>query len=231
MSTNTLPLTQVIEKQQNVPSQKSMLLKMLPGMLINTGAPFLIYSLASSHMSTVNALLLASAVPLVMTTVELIRKRRVDMMGVLIVLGFVLTAATAYIFNSPKLLLLQSTVVSGLFGLIFLISLLFQKPLLFYVMRSLRCHNDARLIANFNADWEYPQARTFYRVLTSFWGFLMVAHVALQVLFVMTLSVATVVALGSILNVAIIGGGAAFSLYYAYKNRSALQKIKQQRGQ
>ncbi|GHO86299.1 VC0807 family protein [Dictyobacter formicarum] len=230
MSTNTLSLNQATNKSFAT-SKKALLLKALPAMLINTIAPFVVYNIASSHMSTVNALLLASGAPLIMSVVELIRKRHIDVMALLIVLGFVLSAAAAFLFNSPTLLLLQSTIVSALFGLIFLASLLLSRPLLFYVIRSMTCHTDQQRIANFNADWEFAQARFFYRAMTGFWGCLMIAHLGIQIVLVLTLPVASVLAIGSILNLVIILCGAGWSMYYTRKNRFILQQLKQQRDQ
>jgi hypothetical protein len=65
----------------NNSNQGMMLLRMLPTLLINAVAPFLINTLVRPYMSPVNALLLASSVPALFTLGGLIWKKRIDAVG------------------------------------------------------------------------------------------------------------------------------------------------------
>src|SRR5262249_12729110 len=167
MATHTSGLLQVNLKPSNANHNNSGRVmsarRLLPNLLITAGVPFLITILARPYMSTFDVLLLASCVPALYTVGSLLVKRRIDVLGLLVVVGLVLSAIFALVFNSPRLLLLQSATVNGLFGVVMLLSLLFTRPILFYLVRSIMTQNDAQRLASFNADWAFPQVRAFYR--------------------------------------------------------------------
>lgn len=202
---------------------------MLPALLINALLPLLINLLARPYMSTVNALLLASAVPALYTLGSLLWKRHIDLMGVLVVVGLLLTAFFALVFKSPRLLLLQSSAVSGLFGLALLISLFFSRPILFYIVRYFMTQNDPTRSASFNADWSIPQVRTFYRTLTIVWGSVNVAHLLLLALMVFTLPISLMLVVGPLMGFAVIIPVTHWSIHYSRKNKQALAQLRQQR--
>jgi len=233
MLAQTAPLSQVDLKQsygsKNNASRGMMLRRMLPNLLINAVAPFVINTLARPHMSAIDALLLASSVPALFTLGGLVWKKRIDTVGVLVVVSLLLSAVFALVFKSPRLLLLQSSAVSGLFGVVMLISLLFPRPILFYLIRSILTQNDAQRLASFNADWAFPQIRSFYRILTVVWGCLTVAQVLLHALLVFILPISLMLVLGPILNFAVIMPTAHWSMYYFRKNKPIFDQLRQQR--
>lgn len=233
MMAQTSPLTQPLNQTQsymsNNNSRVNMLRQMLPNLLINAVLPLLINILAQPHMSTINALLLASSVPAVFTLGTFLWKRHIDVLGLLVVAGLLLSAAFALLFNSPRLLLLQGSAISGLFGIALLVSLLFPRPILFYIVRSVVAQNDAQRIARFNADWDFPQFRTCYRILTIVWGCLMVAQVILHAILIFTLPIPLMLVLNPILNFCAIIPAAHWSMHYIGKNKPILEQLRQQR--
>src|SRR5437588_10058858 len=160
MLAQTAPLTQPAMKQSyvsnNNKSSATQFQRMLPTLVINAVAPFLINMLAQRYMSTIDALLLASSVPALFTLGGVIWKKHIDAVGMLVVVGLLLSVVFALLFKSPQLLLLQGSAVNGLFGVGMLISLLMPRPALFYIVRSILTQNDPERIASFNADWPSP---------------------------------------------------------------------------
>lgn len=234
MMTQTSPLTQPLDLKQsytnnNTNDRVNMLRQMLPNLLINAVLPLLINILAQPHMSTINALLLASSVPAVFTLGNFIWKRHIDVLGLLVVAGLLLSAVFALVFSSPRLLLLQGSAVSGLFGIAMLVSLLFSRPILFYIVRSVTTQNDTQRIARFNANWAFPQFRTCYRVLTIVWGCLMVAQVILHIVLIFSLPISLMLVLNPILNFGVIIPAAHWSMHYIRKNRPVFEQLRQQR--
>lgn len=233
MATHTASLTHLNTQQSFVNTTNgdrgAMLRRMLPTLLINAVAPFAINMLAQPHMSTINALLLASSVPALFTLGSFIWKKHLDAMGVLVVVGLLLSAAFALLFNSPRLLLLQSNAINGLFGVVMLISLLFSRPVLFYVIRSIMTQNDPERVASFNADWAFPQFRACYRTLTIVWGCVMVAQFALHAFLVFTLPISLMLVLSPILGFAFIMPAAHWSINYFRKNSRVFAELRQQR--
>lgn len=230
--TTTTTLAQINSKQsytnQNNNGRGMMSRQMLPNLLINAAAPFAINLVAQHYMPTIDALLLASSVPAVYTLGSLVWKRRVNVLGLLVVASLLLNAVFALLFHSPRLLLLQSSVVNGLLGVAMLISLFFPRPVLFYLMRSITTQHDAQRIASFNSRWAYPQVRSFYRTLTMVWGCVTVAQVMLVGFLAFSLPISTMLAIGPILNFAIIIPAARWSIHYFRKNRSVFDQIRQQ---
>lgn len=233
MHTHTAPLSQLNVKQaqdsKNTANNSMSAIRMLPTLLINAVVPFSINLLAQPHMSTIDALLLASSVPAVFTLGSFIWKKHIDAIGIIVVANLLLTAVFALVFKSPRLLLLQGSAVNGLFGVAMLLSLLFSRPILFYIVRSILTQNDPQRIANFNADWSFPQVRSFYRLLTIVWGCTTVAQLLLHVILAFTLPISLMLMLSPILNFAVIIPVAHWSMSYARKNRRNIEQLRQQR--
>lgn len=234
MATNTSTLSQVGLKQSTVSNNNASrgmsFRRVLPTLLINAVAPFLINMLARPYMSTIDALLLASSVPALFTLSGVIWKKHIDAVGVVVVVSLLLTAVFALVFQSPRLLLLQSSAVSGLFGVVMLISLLFPRPVLFYIVRSILTQNDPQRLASFNADWSFPQFRSFYRLLTTVWGCVTVAQVLLHALLIFTLPISLMLVIGPIMSFAAIMPVAHWSMLSFRKNKRIFDQLRQQRG-
>ncbi len=238
MITHTTPLSEITTQQASVNTANKdtknvnrgkMLYSMLPNLLINAGVPFVVNMLAQPHMSTINALLLASSVPALFTLVGIIWKKRINAVGVLVVVDLLLAAAFALLFKSPQLLLLRGSAVSGLFGIAMLVSLLFPKPILFYVIRSVMTQNDPQRAGSFNADWAFPQVRSLYRLLTLVWGCVTLTSLLLLTVLVFTLPTSLMLILSPILSVAVIMPAAHWSMHIMRKNKPMIDQLRQQR--
>jgi len=233
MATNTSTLSQVGLKpshaSKNDGGRGMMIRRMLPTLLFNAVVPLLINILARPYMSTIDALLLASSVPALFTLGSLIWKKHIDVLGLLVVASLLLTAAFALVFKSPRLLLLQGSAVNGLFGVVMLVSLLFPRPILFYLVRSIQTQGDPQRLASFNADWSFPQFRSFYRVMTTFWGCITVAQVMLLALLAFNLPISLMLVLSPILNFAVILPAAHWSMHYLGKNKRIFDQLRQER--
>jgi intracellular septation protein A len=233
MLAQTAPLSQSNVQQSYVSTnnvtQGFSLRRMLPNLLINGVAPFAINMLAQPHMSAIDALLLASSVPALFTLGGVIWKKHIDALGLLVMVGLLLSAIVAVLFKSPRLLLLQSSAVSGVFGIVMLISLFLPKPALFYIARSIMTQNDPQRLASFNADWSFPQFRSFYRTLTLVWGSVTVAQVVLHTVLAFTLPISLMLMLGPILTFAAIIPAAHWSVHYMRTNKPVFDQLRQQR--
>jgi hypothetical protein len=231
MITRTSPLSQYNRKKQklNNNDRGMHLSRILPNLLINAVVPIMVNILARPYMSTINALLLACAVPALFTLGGLIVKRRIDVGGILVVTSLLLTAVFALLFKSPRLLLLQGSAVSGLLGVVMLISLLFPRPVLFYLVRSIRAYNDPESFANFNADWTFPQYRSFFRTLTAVWGCVTVAQLLLHVVLAFTLSISLMLVLSPIIGYAPIIPVVYWTIRTMRKNKPVFDQLRQQR--
>ena len=81
--------------------------------------------------------LYASAVPPVAwSAMEFARTRRVDAVSAVVLLGIGLSLAAMMLGGSPRLLLLRESLVSGVVGIVFLLSLGCRRTLVFYLARA-----------------------------------------------------------------------------------------------
>ncbi|HCI78692.1 MAG TPA: hypothetical protein DHW02_03285 [Ktedonobacter sp.] len=235
-TTNTSPLSLNVEQSQVVrnadtqnANQGMNFRQMLPMLLINAVAPFSINLIAQHYMPSIDSLLLASAVPALYTLGSFLWKKRIDVFGLLVVVSLLLSAAFALIFRSPRLLLLQSSAVSGLFGVVMLVSLLFSRPVIFYIARSILAQHDPVRIARFNAGWGIPQIRSFYRLMTLVWGCVMVAQLGLLTVLVFHLPISTMLMLSPIMSFAFIMPAAHWSMHVLRKNRPLFAQLRKER--
>src|SRR5579884_1412318 len=202
---------------------------MLPSLLMNVAVPLLVDMLAQRYMSTIDALLLASVVPTLFTLGNFIVKKRIDFLGILSVISLLLSAVMALLFNIPRLLLIQTSSVIGLLGLLMLISLLFPRPALWYLARSLLAQNDPPRYASFQFGWSnLPQYRSFYRELTAVWGGVTVANLLLQATLAFTLPIPVVLVLNPLLVTCIMTLTLGWSVRTVNKNKPLFDHVRQQ---
>ena len=235
-TTQTSPLQLNVEQAQVVgnantenASQGMNFRQMLPMLLINAVAPFSINLIAQHYMSSIDALLLASAVPAIYTLGSFIWKRHINVFGLLVVANLLLSAAFALVFKNPRLLLLQGSAVNGVFGVVMLVSLLFSRPIIFYIVRSIKTQHDPVRVASFNADWSIPQIRSFYRLMTLVWGCVLIAELALHTVLAFRLPISTMLMLGTILGIAFIMPAAHWSMHLLRKNRPIFAQLRKER--
>jgi hypothetical protein len=227
-TTSQLDMQQSTVKE-NKNSRSMSFRSMLPTLLMNAVVPLSINLIARPYMPTIDALLLASSVPALFTLGSFIWKKHIDAVGLIVVGGLLLTAVFALVFKSPRLLLLQSSAVSGLFGMAMLVSLLFSRPILFYIVRSISAQNDAQRIASFNADWSFPQFRAFFRTLTIVWGCVTIAQLALLTILVFNLPISLMLALAPFMGFLLVIPAAYWSIHYFRKNKRFFNQLRQQR--
>lgn len=135
---------------------------LLRDLLINAGLPLAAYLLLTRFgFSTVAALLVGAAFPAVAAVIGIVRERRAGALSIIALLATVMSAVGALLFTSPLLLLARGSLVTGVIGLAFLISLASRRPLVFHVVASGR---DAAGRQRMETLWENEAA--FRRLMT-----------------------------------------------------------------
>lgn len=139
-----------------------------PSLLINAISPLAIYVLVKYGLraSDVPALLAAAVPPLLTSLVSLIRQRRMDVLAGMVLLGMGISAAAGLLVGNPRLLLSRGAVVSGAFSLACLISLVFQRPVGFYLTRLMVAGKNTEAISQFETQLTSAPFRAAMRVQT-----------------------------------------------------------------
>ncbi|PKK58102.1 hypothetical protein RhiirC2_346914, partial [Rhizophagus irregularis] len=86
--------------------------------------PLVLYYVLKNYMLEVWALTISGVPPFLVVIYGLITKRRIDILGALIIMGFIVTGIVASLKRDARIQLLRESAVTGTIGLVFLISLL-----------------------------------------------------------------------------------------------------------
>lgn len=165
-------------------------------MVVDAAIPFLLYQLLAPRFpgGSVMPLLIASIFPALGNLISIVRQRRLDYLGVVILLGLGFSIVFALITGNQKFLLIRESFLTLAYGLLCLGSLLLSKPIMFYIGRHFATGNDPEKIAYYNSLWQYPAFRSLNRLVTVVWGIALVCEFAIRIIMVMTLPVAEILA-------------------------------------
>ena len=146
-------------------------LALLAELAVNFFLPWLVYTLTVTQHGEFYALMASSIPPLLWSLAELAWHRRLDALSGFVLFGIVLSAGAMLLGGDARLLLVRESLGSGLIGIIFLVSLLFPQPLLFYLARATVIrHNGGLGAENFLAWWQDGRSRRTIRIVTAVWG-------------------------------------------------------------
>jgi hypothetical protein len=200
-------------------------------------------------MSLLAALLISSAPPCAMVIFKAIFTRRLDPLGLIIVLSFVISAAVSVVDSNPRILLLKDSITTGCLGTIFLSSLLPIKIGKFRLMpitygvasQMLATQPNVRYLKNGvmveqevpEFVWEYsPQFRKGQRILTAGWGVaLLLELVAKLIMYFSSLTVDQLFLYGNVVTGVLLGSmGLAtvvFSHFVRKYTKQDIAEVKQ----
>lgn len=206
---------------KTAPDPKALLRKLLPSLLLNAALPLVLYLVLSSHLGDVPALAIGAAIPVVVTVAEFAVRRRVDPIGVFVIVAFaVVLVVLALSGGNPLVLKLHDAVVTGPLGLVCLGSVLLRRPLLLVV------HQFAakRGVAAASRHSGAAQRRALSK-LTALLGAFLFLHAALILLLALTLPTSTFLAAGRPIGWAFIAVGLLCVLAFRNRLRRTPRKV------
>jgi hypothetical protein len=195
---------------------------LVPILVLDIACPYLAYHYLRQRlpqMSPSQALLLSGVFPVLNNLRSLVRSRTLDIIGVVILVGIVVGAASAFVTGDPKLLLIRESFVTGALAIVCLASLLWRRPLLFFIGRDFSAGHDPARVAEFNALWERPGARRVFRVMTVVWGLGWLGEFLLKIALVLTLAIPQVLVVGPIESNGITIALILWTIRYANESR------------
>jgi hypothetical protein len=198
--------------------------KIKPGLILellaNLFLPWLAYRLALPHWGDVNARYASAAPPLVWSFIEFIRSRRVDALSALVLFGIALSILTLALGGSPRILLLRESLAAGATGIVFLMSLLFKRPLIFYLARATVIREHADGAQRFEAYWrDSASLRASLRLMTFVWGVGLTAETLLRVWFAWNWPIERYLVASPIISYTIYGGLLAWTFWFRARLR------------
>ncbi|RFU49798.1 VC0807 family protein [Paraburkholderia sp. DHOC27] len=145
-------------------------LRYLSALCINVLLPVLAYRLAYPHWGLAGGLVTSALPPLAWMICDFVRFRHFDALSMLIVASIALSLV-AVPLGGPQNRALEEPIVSGVMGIVFLISLAFHRPIVFYLARSTTARENTAGISIFEQNWsESPRIAAEIRRMTLVWG-------------------------------------------------------------
>jgi hypothetical protein len=171
-------------------------------------------------MNSLTALSIATMVPLVDNVIHLLKHRKLDAFGSLMLFTFVLTLVLVALGGSEKILLVRESLITGAVGFVFLGSLIFRRPLMYYLA--------LRFIGNvdFAGNWQFAYFRYVMRLMTLVWGIILVLEAAVRTTLVFQLSTAQFLAVSNLVLYGFIGTAIAWTVVYRRYSAKKLNDIK-----
>ena len=206
-------------------SKKEIIRGIIITLLINGALPFIVYELLRSHMSSIAALSIATIIPLLDNLLSLLKKRRLDVFAVFMLISFLLGIIMVSIGGSERLLLIRESFVTGILGIIFLASLLFPRPLIFYFALRFTVGDDPDKTSAFAANWQYAYFRFALRLITIIWGVDLIGEAAVRTLLAFKLSVGQFLAVSNFVMYGFIGAAIIFTVVYRRHSQKRFKEI------
>jgi len=162
--------------------------------IFDVAAPLAAYSLLrSAGITAVTALLLSGVFPALGVTIHAIRNRRLDVVGALVLAGIAVGTVLGLASHSARVLLVEGSVPTAIFGVACLGSLRARRPLMFSVALEFTGPDTAKG-REMTSLWRYEGYRRVLRVITAVWGIGFLLEAALRVVIVYNTSTGTALA-------------------------------------
>lgn len=190
--------------------------------LVSAVVPAIVYQLARRFaFAEVPALALAAVPPAAVSVLGLVRRRTLDPIAVLVLLGLAVSAIGLALGGGVKIVLIRESFFTGTLGLVcFLTLFAWPRPLMFYFGRWFASQGDSEAMARFDAMWSIPEFRAVNRRITIVWGIAYLGEFALRVVMALALPTAVVLIAGPVILTAITAATIAWTFSYVRRVRA-----------
>jgi hypothetical protein len=163
--------------------------------VFDIAGPLLTYTvLRSAGLSAVSALVLSGIFPALGVGINLLRRRRADSIGLLVLAGIAAGSIVGLVSGDARLVLIEGSVPTAVFGLLCLGSLWTRRPLIYRLTLEFIGAGTSQGHA-FAARWRYPAFRHAFRLFTVVWGVAYLAEAAARVIIAETTGTGMAVAI------------------------------------
>jgi hypothetical protein len=188
------------------------------------GPPVAYSLLRSAGLSTVTALILSGAFPALGVAAGLIRHRRVDTIGVLVLAGIAVGTVLGLLSGDPRMVLVEGSVPTAVFGLLCLGSLWASRPLIYrFAIEFIGA--DTPKGRDFESLWRYPGFRHVFRLFTVVWGVTYLAEAAARVIIVETTSTGTALTVSKVMPYVVAAALVAWMIAYGRHARREGERL------
>lgn len=197
---------------------------LLPVAVFDIAGPVAVYyGLRAAGTTEVTALIVSGILPAIGVAISVIRHRRIDIIGLLALLGIVAGTIAGLVSHSARLVLMEGSVPTAVFGLTCLWSLFTSRPLLYRIGLETRGENTpgGRKLQDL---WALPAGQHAFRVMTLVWGVTFLVEAATRVLIVETISGGNALLVVKVMPYIVIAGLVRWMAFYTRRLREAGQR-------
>jgi hypothetical protein len=183
-------------------------------LVIDVAAPLATYYLLrAAGFSSVSALLLSGVLPALGFVAGIIRSRHIDVVGALVLTGIVVGTVLGLVSHSSRLVLMEGSVPTAIFGLGCLGTLWTKRPLMYGLSLEFIGHDTPRG-REMTGLWQYAEFRRIFRVITAVWGVGFLLEAALRAVIVYNTSPGTALAISKVMPYIWVGAFTAWTIAY-----------------
>jgi hypothetical protein len=224
------PESQSLEK----PNFRKLFGGLLPAIIISGVFPPVILVLASPHMPLLPALALAIVPVILYSGYSWVRTHSIDPISITVLFSLVVAVLLTLFVHDPHLFLIRESYVLGAFGPLCLISLLFLRPVAFYVARYIYAQTPEQ-IAYYNAAWQVPYFRFANRLTAVVWGLAFIGEMLTDTFLVYHLPIAPFLVIHQFLYYGTILATMGWAALYGMRARKrwgpALEKLEKEKAE
>ena len=193
--------------------------------VFDIAGPLVAYQLLrSAGQSAVSALVLSGVFPALGVLAGLVRRRRVDVIGVLVLAGIAVGTILGLLSGNARLVLLEGSVPTAMLGLFCLASLWSSRPLIYrFALEFMGA--DTPKGRDFAALWRYPGFRHVFRLFTVVWGVTYLAEAVARVVIVETTSTATALTVSKVMPYAVAAALVGWMIAYGRRARRRGEQV------
>ena len=168
---------------------------------LNAIIPLILYRLSKRYISPseFTALLVATTFPIAKSIFDVAKRKELDPVAVVVLLGIVAGIIALLAGGSPRILLVRESFFTALFGIACFASLLLPRPMMFYFGRHFLAGNDPQKRRGYDISWQLPEVRFNNRLITIVWGSVYLAEFAIRVALIRLVPVAWVLVISPVL--------------------------------
>ena len=193
--------------------------------VFDIAGPLVAYQLLrSAGQSAVSALVLSGVFPALGVLAGLVRHRRVDVLGILVLAGIAVGTILGLLSGNARLVLLEGSVPTAMLGLFCLASLWSSRPLIYrFALEFMGA--DTPKGRDFAALWRYPGFRHVFRLFTVVWGVTYLAEAVARVVIVETTSTATALTVSKVMPYAVAAALVGWMIAYGRRARRRGEQV------
>jgi hypothetical protein len=193
--------------------------------VFDVAGPLALYLwLRSQGWSTVTSLVVSGVLPAFGVILGIARKRRIDVVGAVVLLGIVVGTVLGLASGSARLLLLEGSVPTAIFGAVCLGSLRASRPLMYRFALEF-IGEDTPRGRDFADNWRFAGFRHAFKVTTTVWGVAYLVEAAARVVVVESTSTGTALGISKVMPYVIAGVLSAWNVAYGRQARRKGERL------